>query len=290
MTQLVWDEVGGRFYETGVDRGVLFLPDSSGSYSEGYAWNGLTTITEKPTGADATAQYADNIKYLNLVAAESFGGTIEAFTYPDEFAQCDGSQSLTDGVTIGQQSRKSFGFAYRTLIGNDVEGTDLGYKITLVYGALASPSEKARTTVNDKPEALAFSWDFTTTGVTVSGFKPTATITIDSTKVLADDLTALEAILYGAAGADARLPLPDEVAVIFTAGVTSVTPVAPSFADNVITIPAVTGVIYKINGVTKPAGPLPAITSNTKVTSQPAVGFTFPANVATDWAFTYSAA
>jgi len=215
MAPLVWDQVGEREYETGVDHGVLYLPDGTGAYDTGVAWNGLTTVTESPSGADATPQYADNIKYLNLVAAEQFGGTIEAFTYPDEFAECDGTAEPKPGVRVGQQTRKPFGLCYRTRKGNDVEGTDFGYKLHLVYGALAAPAEKAYATINDTPEALTFSWTFTTTPVQVTGLKPAASLTIDSTEVAAADLAALEDILYGSALDDPRLPLPDEVLALF---------------------------------------------------------------------------
>ena len=212
---LVWDQVGDRFYETGVDHGVLYIPDASGVYNTGFAWNGLTTVTEKPSGAESNPQYADNIKYLNLLSAEDFGLTIEAFTYPEEFGQCDGSESVEPGVKIGQQSRKSFGLSYRTKIGNDVDGNDHGYNLHLVYGCLAAPSEKAFATVNDSPEPVTFSWEVTTTPAPVTGFKPTALITIDSTVVEAEDLTALETLLYGAAATEPKLPTPDEVIALF---------------------------------------------------------------------------
>jgi hypothetical protein len=224
MGPLTWDTVGERYYETGVDKGVLYLPNAQGVYAEGYAWNGLTTVTESPSGADASAQYADNIKYLNLVAAEEFGGTIEAFTYPDEFAQCDGTAAPQTGVYLGQQGRRVFGMCYRTRKGNDIAGTDLGYKLHLVYGALAAPSERAYSTINDSPEAITFSWDFSTTPVPVTEagangeeLKPTALIVIDSTQVDAAALTALETELYGAADAAPSLPLPDEVITMFAA-------------------------------------------------------------------------
>ena len=219
MSKLVWDKTGERLYETGVKQGVLYLLGSGGTYTKGVAWNGLTNVTESPSGAEATPLYADDIKYLNLMSTEEFGGTIEAYTYPDEFAECDGSASLTDGVYIGQQARKTFGFCYRTTLGNDVDNNNYGYKLHLVYGALASPSEKAYGTINDSPEAITFSWEFSTTPVNVTGHKPTASITIDSTKVNAEKLAALEKILYGddADSTEARLPLPDEVAQIMTA-------------------------------------------------------------------------
>lgn len=217
MSKLVWDKTGERLYETGVKQGVLYPMDAKGTYPKGVAWNGLTNVTESPSGAEATALYADDIKYLNLMSNEEFGGTIEAYTYPDEFAECDGSASIATGVYIGQQARKTFGFCYRTTIGNDVESNAHGYKLHLVYGALASPSEKAYATINDSPEAITFSWEFSTTPVNVTGFKPTACLTIDSTKVDAEKLAALEKILYGDDADDtavARLPLPDEVAQV----------------------------------------------------------------------------
>ena len=216
MSKLVWDQTGERLYETGVRQGVLYLQASGGTYPKGVAWNGLTNITETPSGAEATALYADDIKYLNLISAEELGGTIEAYTYPDEFAECDGSASLTDGVYIGQQDRKSFGLCYRTTLGNDVESNAHGYKLHLIYGALASPSEKAYSTINDSPEAITFSWEFNTTPVNVTGHKPTASITIDSTKVDTTKMAALEKILYGDTDVEPRLPLPDEVAQIIT--------------------------------------------------------------------------
>ena len=218
MSKLVWDKTGERLYETGVRNGVLYIP-TDGVYSKGVAWNGLTAVTESPSGAEATPLYADDIKYLNLMSAEEFGATIEAYTYPEEFAECDGSASLADGVYIGQQVRKTFGLSYRTVVGNDTEGADYGYKLHLIYGALAAPSEKAYATINDSPEAITFSWEVTTTPVSVNGFKPTASITIDSTKADAAKLAALEAILYGSDSEEARLPLPDEIATLMnTAG------------------------------------------------------------------------
>lgn len=220
MSKLVWDKTGERLYETGVKQGVLYPMDAKGTYPKGVAWNGLTNVTESPSGAEATALYADDIKYLNLMSNEEFGGTIEAYTYPDEFAECDGSASLAAGVYIGQQPRKTFGFCYRTTLGNDVESNAHGYKLHLVYGALASPSEKAYATINDSPEAITFSWEFSTTPVNVTGFKPTACLTIDSTKVDVGKLAALEKILYGDDADEAttaRLPLPDEVAQVLSA-------------------------------------------------------------------------
>lgn len=221
MAALEWDKVGERFYETGTDHGVLYNRDkATGAYTTGVAWNGLTAVTQSPSGAEANPQYADNIKYLNLYSAEEWGGTIEAFTYPDEFAKCDGSAEPEPGVFLGQQGRESFGFSYRSLKGNDLQGTDLGYKLHLIYGAMASPSEKAHATVNDSPEALNFSWEVTTTPEavgTIAGvaYKPTSILTIDSTKVDATKLAALEVLLYGDAIEEATLPLPADVIALF---------------------------------------------------------------------------
>lgn len=212
MSKLVWDKIEDRLYETGVDHGV-FYPVDKGEYKKGVVWNGLTNVTETPSGAESTAQYADNIKYLNLTSAEDFKATIQAYTYPPEFAQCDGSAEITAGVMIGQQTRKSFGFSYRTKIG-DTDSNNKGYKLHLIYGAKAAPSERAYATVNDSPEALSFSWELSTTPVNVTGYSPTAIVTIDSTKTDATKLKALEDILYGTESADARMPLPDEVVEI----------------------------------------------------------------------------
>lgn len=213
MAKLVWDKTGDRLFETGVSQGVLYV-QSNGTYPKGVAWNGLTTVTESPSGAEATALYADNIKYLNLYSTEEFGATIEAYTYPDEFMACDGSAQYAKGAYIGQQNRKSFGLCYKTLLGNDTDGQDHGYKLHIIYGAMASPSEKAYATVNDSPEAITFSWEVTTTPVNVAGYEPTASIVIDSTKCDPTKLEALEKILYGAdePSAEPRLPLPDEIA------------------------------------------------------------------------------
>lgn len=227
MSRLTWDNTGERYYETGVKQGVLYPIQSDGKYSLGVAWNGLTAVTESPSGAEATALYADDIKYLNLISTEEFGATIEAYTYPDEFAECDGSASLADGIMLGQQKRKTFGLCYKTTIGNDVDGNDYGYKLHLIYGCLAAPSEKAYATINDSPEAITFSWEVSTTPVNVAGFKPTSQITIDSTKITEGKkakLTELEDILYGKDGTGdngetgatvARLPLPDEIKKLF---------------------------------------------------------------------------
>lgn len=216
MARIEWDKTGERLYETGVKNGVLYVQEG-GNYPNGVPWNGLTAVTESPSGAEATPLYADDIKYLNLVSAEEFGATIEAYTYPDEFMQCDGSAELTEGVYIGQQARKTFGLCYRTAIGNDIVNNAYGYKLHLIYGALAAPSEKAYATINDSPEAITFSWEVSTTPVNVTGHKPTASLTVDSTKVGADKMAALEAVLYGSETEEARLPLPDEVLTILAA-------------------------------------------------------------------------
>lgn len=213
MSKLIWDATGERLYETGVRQGVLY-PMDGGVYPKGVAWNGLTAVTESPSGAESTPLYADDIKYLNLISAEEFGATIEAYTYPDEFAECNGEKELAPGITIGQQPRKTFGMSYRTVLGNDVDNENYGYKLHLIYGAVAAPSEKAYATINDSPEAITFSWEVTTTPVAVKGAKPTASLTIDSTKIDAEKLAALEAILYGSDDEEARLPLPDEIAEI----------------------------------------------------------------------------
>ena len=226
MSKLVWDKTGERYYETGVKNGVLYPIQPNGTYSKGVAWNGLTAVTESPSGAENTPLYADDIKYLNLVSAEEFGATVEAYTYPDEFAECDGSASIADGVMIGQQARKIFGMSYKTTVGNDVDGNSHGYKLHLIYGATASPSEKAYATINDSPEAITFSWEIATTPVNVTGFKPTASLVIDSTKADPTKLASLEEILYGkdptseglSDGVEPRLPLPDEIATIMTTG------------------------------------------------------------------------
>ena len=224
MSKIVWDKTGERYYETGVKNGVLYL-QTNGVYNNGVAWNGLTAVTESPSGAEATALYADDMKYLNLYSAEEFGATIEAYTYPDEFGECDGSKELVEGVTIGQQTRKAFGLCYRTVIGNDTDGEAHGYKLHIIYGAMASPSEKAYATINDSPEAITFSWEVTTTPVNVTGAKPTASVVIDSTKADPTKLAALEVILYGKDpttqdghdGVAPRLPLPDELKTLMTA-------------------------------------------------------------------------
>lgn len=294
MTKLAWDLVGERTYETGVDHGVLYRPNNQGVYEEGFPWNGLVSVTEAPSGAESNKQYADNIVYLNLQSAEEFGGTIEAFTYPNEFAVCDGSVVVEGGVSIGQQSRKSFGLSYRTKYGNDTQGNDYGYKLHLVYGALASPSERQYSTINDSPEAITFSWEFSTTPVpvgTIGGteFKPTALIVVDSTKTDADALQALEDLLYGTAGTDASLPSPAEVIAMVSNTIIEAVPTVPTYnsTTKVITIPTVTGVQYTIDGVVRAPGAQPAITKNTIVKARTVAGYKFPADTDVDWQYNF---
>jgi hypothetical protein len=289
MTKILWDQVGERVFETGVDQGVLYIP-TGGVYDIGYAWNGLTAVTESPSGAEATPIYADNIKYLNLTSVEELGGTIEAYTYPSEFAQCDGTSIQNVGVAVGQQARKQFGLSYRTRLGNDVDGDAHGYKIHMVYGATAAPSEKAYATVNDSPEALTFSWEFSTVAVPVTGLRPTAQLTVDSTKVTLANLQALEDALYGTPGSDPRLPLPDEVIAMFAGAQTVVTPTAPTAtAAGVITIPTVTGVTYKradTNATVTGTVTIATLNDRLIIRAVPADGtYKFTANVDTDWSF-----
>lgn len=317
MTQLKWDQVGERRFENGVDRGVLYLVDDTGKYDGGVAWNGLTAVTEKPTGAAANPKYADNQIYVSLRSAEQFGGTIQAYTYPEEFGHCDGTAAPKAGVLIGQQQRKTFGLCYRTKVGQDGDN-DHGYKLHLVYGATASPSDKAFNTINDQPDAITFSWDITTIPVdvgTIAGvdYKPTSILTVDSTKVDPADLATLEAALYGDAQGSAHLPLPADVVAMFTdpvapAGLapdsmrsevtanqqatsTEVTPEEPSYnaTSHVLTVPAVTGVAYYM-GDTLGDEITPAtdvtLTQNTVVVAAPEAGYTFPADAVTRWDYT----
>ena len=292
MTKLNWDQTGQRLYETGVDHGVLYIPDGAGAYTSGVAWNGLTTVTESPSGAEATPLYADNIKYLNLISAEEFGATIEAFTYPEEFSQFDGTAVPTPGVHVGQQSRKAFGLSYRTRLGNDTTGSDYGYKLHLIYNATAAPSEKAYATINDSPEAITFSWQLTTTPVPAGGtLKPTAQLTINSAQVTAAALQSLEDMLYGASG-NPTLPVPADVVAMFAGATTPVTPTQPSFvpATGVITIPTVTGVQYSrgdtgalVTGTVTVSGPSG---SSLMIVADPKTGYTFPSGTDNDWQFT----
>lgn len=293
-----WDQVGQRRYETGADHGVIYRA-VAGVYENGVAWNGLTTVTESPSGAESNKQYADNIEYLNLLSAEQFGGTIEALTYPPEFEECDGT-AIINGVRLGMQNRKTFGLCYRTLVGNDTEGNDFGYKLHLVYGALASPSEKAFGTVNDSPEPIGFSWEFSCTPVDVGVVdgverKPSAILTIPSNDVDADKLAQLEDILYGTEGGDdPRLPLPQEVFAIFGAGLTTVDLGAaanqPAYnpATHVLTLPAVTGVKWLVNGEETAAGAQPALAvgETAEVDAVPASD-AYNLSGDTDWVYDY---
>lgn len=295
MTELKWDQVGERFFETGVDHGVLYIPNNTGVYNNGVAWNGLVSVSESPSGAEANAQYADNIKYLNLYSAEEFAATLEAFTYPDEFQEFDGMSVPVAGLTIGQQHRGMFGLSYRTRIGNDLEGDAHAYKLHLVYGCQASPSERAFTTVNDSPEPITFSWEIATTPVAVAGhptLRPTAIVTIDSRNFAPDLLDALNGALYGTPGTDPRLPLPGEVITMMTTGTTEVTPTAPSRVVNTITIPTITGVAYFVNEVEQAAGSTIVLTSTAPndevlIEARPTAGYRFPDVIDTDWLYSY---
>lgn len=292
MTRVTWDQAGDRTYENGVDHGVLYIPDNTGKYVSGYAWNGLTTVTESPSGAESNKQYADNIVYLNLQSAEEFGATVEAFTYPDEFLPCDGVK-VVNGVAVGQQPRQSFGLAYRTKVGTDLD-PNAGYKLHLAYGCLAAPSEKAYGTVNDSPAPINFSWTVSTTPAevgTVNGeeFAPSAILTVSSLDHDATTMQVLEDAIYGTAGADPRLPTPAEVIAMFAGAVTSVETVAPTYdaGTDMITIPAVAGVNYMVAGevVTGTYGP---ITQDTVVTAEPAAGYTFTNTSDTDWTINFA--
>lgn len=280
--QITWDAPEDRRFETGTDHGVLYTPDDAGSYTDGVAWNGITAVTETPSGAEPTPVYADNIKYLNMISVEEFGGTIEAYTFPDEFLQFDGGIAV-GGVTVHQQNRGQFGLSYRSRIGNAVVGDTLGYKLHFLYGLQVKPSERGYTTVNDSPEAMSLSWEFTTNPVNVDGMKPTALLTVDSTKTPADKLEALEAILYGSESTAARLPLPNEVLTLLAA---EAVPVAPTFDDPIVTIPASSMVDYTVDGVkvtgtyTVPSG------SSKTVEAKAKPGYTIPTAATKTWSFT----
>lgn len=293
MTRIQWDQTGERRYETGVDHGVLYERDEAGEYSTGVPWNGLTTVTESPTGAESNPQYADNIKYLDLRSAEQWAGTIEALTYPDEFEKYEGNASPTPGLTVGQQSRKAFGFSYRTKIGSDTD-SNAGYKIHLVYGATAAPSEKAHATVSDSPEAVSFSWEITTNPVsvgTIGGveYTPTSTLTLDSTKLDPTRLATIEDQLYGTVSTDPSMPLPEDVIATLSGSTTLATPVAPAYnsGTHTITIPSTTGVDYTIDGEVVPAGDV-VITTDKVVTAYPKPGYHFPAVIDNDWFYDYT--
>lgn len=286
MTELLWGKVGDKRYETGTSHGVLYHPNNSGQYTLGYAWNGLVSVTQSPTGAESNKQYADNTVYVNLVSVEEFAGTIEAFTYPDEFELNNGN-AIINGVSVGQQNRLPFGFSYQSLIGNDVEGTDYGYKIHLIYGAQAGVSELNHQTVNETPEAATMSWEITTTPVSAgAGLKPTARLTIDSTDHTPEKMQALKDILYGTAGTNPRLPLPAEVIALFAGSVLTATPARPAFNETTdkITIPNISGVIYEIGGVPVVPGDI-TISVRTIVTARPVVGYKFPTNIVTAWQY-----
>jgi hypothetical protein len=289
MAVLVFDDTGNRRFETGVKKGVLYpLNTGNGLYDTGYSWNGLTQIKEKPAGAGSNKQYADNIAYLNLLSAETFGGEISAFTYPDQFGLCDGTAEPASGVTVGQQSRATFGLSYRTEVGNDVS-SDLGYKLHLVYGALASPSEKDFSTINDSPNAVTFTWAFDCTGASSSTYGTTSLLTIDSTKVDATALTDLENFLYGTAGTNPSLPPPDSVTALFTGTITAVT-LSPATFDgaHTITIPSQTGVTYYVDGVVHAAGSVIMTTGQKKIVSAvPNAGYIFNTPVVDRWLFTF---
>jgi hypothetical protein len=296
MTELTWDGVNQKRFETGVDHGVLYLPNDQGEYDTGVSWNGLTTVTESPTGAESNKTYADNIIYGNLISIEEFAGTIAAYTYPNEFGECDGSAEPEVGVSIGQQPRRTFGFAYRTRVGDDGAAVR-GYKLHLVWGALATPSEKAYATVNDSPEMIEFSWDFTTTPVgvgTINGkdYAPTASMVIDSTRVDADSYSDLEALLYGTAGTDPELPTPADVVALFAGTNTDVRLTAanaPTYnsGTHVVTLPSVTGITWKINGVTKTAGAQPAMSTGqtSYITAHAQPGYVVDGD--NDWTYDY---
>jgi hypothetical protein len=287
MAVLAWDAVGTRTFETGVDHGVLYIPNNGGVYDSGVAWNGLVSVSESPSGAEASPTYADNIKYLNLISAEEFSATLEAYTYPDEFQQFDGLSVPVPGVAIGQQARKAFALCYRTRKGNDLEGDEYGYKLHLVYGITAAPSEKAYTSVNDSPEAITFSWELSTIPAPVTGLRPTSLIVIDSTDVDAGDLAALELILYGAALVDPALPTPNEVIALF-GGAVMVTPGIPTYVSgtDTLTIPGTANVTYYNNGAEIAAGAT-VITADAHVTVTADAGYYLDPNVDNDWYFDY---
>lgn len=296
MTALTWSAAVDRKFETGVDRGVLYRADVSGDFTTGYAWNGLTGVTESPTGAEATPQYADNMKYLNLMSLEEFAGTIEAFTYPDAFAECDGSAQPETGVYVGQQDRAVFGFCYRTRIGNAVD-SNAGYKLHLVWNAKAAPSEKAYATINDSPEAVPFSWEIWTTPIPFdadgdySTLQPTSYVCIDSTKVAPADLAELEDFLYGTIGSDPSLPTPEAVLAIFAGALTLATlpaSIAYNSSTDIVTIPTTTGVIYKVDGVTVPSGSYGPIVADVLVTAIPDVGYYFAPTDQSEWQIVFA--
>lgn len=296
MTRIEWGRTGERFFETGVSRGVLYPTDKFGAYPKGVAWTGLTAVNESPSGAEATKEYADNQVYLNMISAEEFSGTIEAFQSPVEFDQCDGSASTVPGIRIGQQTRRAFGFSYQTLIGNDIDGQEHGYKVHVVYGALAAPSERNHETVNDSPEPVTLSWEFNTTPANITpeikidgkALKPVSTLSFDSRYFSAAKMQELTDILYGTESSDARLPSPFELITLMGLGqAVEVTPTAPTFDDvsDTLTIPTVLGVSYFSNGAAIEPGDH-VIEGPTLVTSVPKIGYAFPKFIQTQWAFT----
>lgn len=289
MAVLTWDGTGEKKFETGVDHGVLYLLNTTnGLYDTGFAWNGLTAVNEKPGGAAANPQFADNIKYLNLLSAETFAGTIQAFTFPPEFEACDGIDAPATGVAVGQQGRATFGLCYRTKVGNDLS-SDLGFKLHLVYGALAAPSEKDFSTINDSPTATQFSWDINCTPAAATNLNPTCLIVIDSTEVDSAALAALEAFLYGTGGSDPSLPPPDSVIALFTGSITHITLTAPTFdGAHTITIPSETGVTYRVDDVVHAAGTQLLTTGQKKVvTATPNAGYVFNTPFVDRWMFTF---
>ena len=283
--RLEWDKTGERKYETGVSHGVLFVQSNLGTYPTGVAWNGLTAVTESPSGAESNKQYADNQVYVNLQSAEEWGGTIEAFTSPKAFDQCDGAAEVMPGVKIGQQTRKPFGFCYETLIGTDTEGTDAGKKIHVVWNALAAPSEKAYATVNDSPEAMALSWEVSTTATPVPGYKPSATMTFDSTELSAGKMQKIEDALYGTLVEPSHLPLPAEFIALLE-GDEEVTPAVPTQLGNAITIHPTTGVIYSVSGT--PVTGVYTLTANKTVVATADDGYVLAAAAPASWPFVYT--
>lgn len=286
MTKIAWDKTGERTFESGVSQGVLFIPDESGAYTAGYGWNGLTKVTEKPTGATPTPMYADNRKYSNRLSIEMWAGTIEAYTYPVQFEPCDGSNVVQPGVLVGQQKRQTFGFCYRTELGNDTLDTSLGFKLHLVYECLAAPSERDNESINDTPSQIAFSWEISTTAVELPGYDDMSTITIDSTTADPTALAALEAFLYGTDGADPSMPDPATVLTLFADTITTITPTAPTITSDVITIPTVTGATYYIDSLVV-TGTV-TITANKVVTVRPNAGYKFPDEFAPEWTFIHT--
>lgn len=294
MSTLEWNKTGERFFETGVSNGVLYPLSNLGRYDRGYAWNGLTAVNDSPSGAENTKEYADNIPYLNMTSAEELDGTIEAFQSPREFDQCDGTATPFPGIGVGQQRRRAFGFSYQTLIGNDLDGQDHGYKIHVIYGAMAAPSERSNATVNDSPEAMTLSWEFNTTPVAITpeivvngrALRPTAKLTFSSLDFAPEKMTALKEVLYGTASTDARLPLPHELITMMSGTITEVTPTAPTYEDltKTLTIPNTAGVVYIVRGNPMDAGDV-VLDSSVVVTAIPSIGYRFPDVTPTQWVF-----